>query len=124
MGKEVALTPDKLVDNLKEKIKVEFVNLVPEKEWDKLITETIAEFKSRELEKVLREELVNVIKGILKKHLDEITSTVWDNSQQRHVVNNELRQMILAMAPQLITSMISGQIHFALEQVKFNSNNY
>ena len=120
MAKGSELTQVKLVDNLKKKIKLEFINLVPEAEWNNLITETITEFKTKELKNVLREELRIVVKEILTKHINEITNMVWDNTSQRQQVNNELRQMILSMAPELLTNMVQGSVQYALEQLRNN----
>lgn len=122
MSKGKDLTPLKLVDNLKEKIKIEFVNLVPEEEWDQLIKSTIDEFKEKELKMALKDILREEVKRILVKHITEITAIVWDPGQQRNMINNELRQMILSMAPQIITQMIQGQLQHAIENMRYSSN--
>jgi len=112
------LTPQKLIDNLKEKVKVEFVNLIPEKEWDEFIKDTIIEYKQEDLQKDLRVILQGEIKKIVIKYLNEHLGEIWDTKAQRQQLNQELKTLILALAPEILTGMVSGSIQYAIEALK------
>lgn len=119
MAKENELTPSKLIDNLKERVKIEFVNLVPDEEWDKLIKETINDFKEQDLKNVITQELRNHYQEVIKKYLAEKSRTgKYDDARQRYELDQGLEKIILAMAPQIFESMISEQIRQALNYLQ------
>jgi len=112
------LTPQKLIDNLKEKIKVEFINLVPEKEWDKFIKDTIVEYKRDNLEEDLKVILQGEIKKIVIAYLNDHLGEIWNTKSQRQQLNPELKTLILALAPEILSGMISGSVQYAIEGLK------
>jgi len=108
------ITPSKLIDNLKEKIKVEFVNLVPEKEWDKLLKETVQDFKEKELKNVITEELKIHYQKEIKKYLTEKATSQWDSVAQKNVLDKGLENMIVAMAPEILKALMAESIRDAI----------
>jgi len=104
---ENELTPQKLLENLKEKIKVEFVKIVPEENWDKLIKESIDSFITKDFLTVLKAEIQIIVKKKVKEYLLKTFGDYYDQQTHDRRLNEELASLIRQQAPAIIESIFT-----------------
>jgi len=112
------LDPKQLAENLRGKVKQEYVNLIPEEKWDAFITETVNDYREKELKKTITDELTAWVKQQVKDYLSNKSYTHWDNDKQRNILDDELIKGIEALAPQIFTSMIQGAVQYAIQNMR------
>lgn len=112
------LDPKQFAENLRGKVKQEYVNLIPEEKWDAFIAETVNDFREKELKKVVVDELTGWVKQQVKNYLSDKSYTHWDNEKQRSALDDELIKGIETLAPQIFTSMIQGAVQYALQNMR------
>ena len=102
----------KLAENLKERVRQEFVNLIPEETWDKFTKETIDSFIKNDLQKVMKEEMANIIRQEIKSYLINLSYLKWENNKQ--VLDPELTKGLAEMAPAMFIDILKGAISYQL----------
>lgn len=120
MENQALLDPKKLAENLKGKVKQEFINLIPEAEWDNFLVQTINDFKKNELEKVIKNELSVIIKEKIAAYMQDNAQGSYNWKRQRTELNEELTKSIELLAPAIFTQIIQGAVQSHLQQISNN----
>lgn len=118
-GTEV-LDPRKFMDNLKEKVKTEFINLIPPDQWENFILTEINRFREVELRNVIKEELKKYTQEQIKMYLASKSEFQWNNENQRNELDKELLDGLVKLAPQMFVSLLNSVIHNFMEQMRYN----
>jgi uncharacterized membrane protein YheB (UPF0754 family) len=120
-GVEV-LDPRKFMDNLKERVKTEFVNLVPPEQWENFILTEINRFKEVELKNLVKEELKKHVQEQVKQYLASKSEFQWNEETQRNELDKELLEGLSKLAPQMFVSIMNVVIKNFIEQMRYNPN--
>lgn len=116
---EVAkFNPDDLAKNLKERVKQEFVNLIPESHWDKFIADTVKEFTDKELKDTIKEVLRTKSKEKVVEYLNDNLNGAWDTKKQRMAMDSRMKEMIVSLAPEMLAEMIEQMIMGVMQNMR------
>lgn len=113
------LDPRKLAENLKERVKQEFVNLIPEGQWDKFLNDTIDDFKKNELQKVITDQIKIMAIDMVKSHLSQNSMTVYEGNKQ--TMNDFIKEAVKEALPSMFTSMLQANLQQLLYNIQSNT---
>lgn len=97
--------PATLEQNVKERVKAIIGEMIPEELWDKLVKDNVNEFTRVDLPKLVRAELTEHYKTIIRNELNTLEwSARWENNRQ--VCSEMVKKIIVEAAPDILTGMI------------------
>ena len=104
MGSEIVT----LEQNVKARMKEIISGLIPEAMWDDLVRKHVAQFVQEELPNLVKQELREKYKELLKQEFSkpEWTSTQWANGRQ--LGSEMVKEVITESAASILASMIGG----------------
>lgn len=109
-------------DSVKERLKSIVAELIPEDRWQTIVHETIRQFETVDLPKLIKEELTVKYKAIL---VDEFKKpewqSLWTNGQQQ--ASEAVRQLIIDSAPLILASIIGGSTQSIIQQLQYTIQN-
>lgn len=115
-------------ENIKAKIKAEFVNLIPDEMWTAMVESVVNEFINDKTERnyggdfkttpsplkqMIRAEIEALAKGILKAELDRLTAGAWNDFGQ-NVATEALKKLIAGSLPDIVAAMQAGMVEIAV----------
>jgi hypothetical protein len=121
MANEVS-TLQSVQDNIKSRIKAEFVNLIPDEMWSRMVAEVVSDFTKDRIENpnsysarrqeapikmLIREQIEAIAKTHIMANLDELTRAHWDSHGQL-VASEALKKMIAEHFPVILASIQAG----------------
>ncbi|MBO9108740.1 hypothetical protein J5288_08495 [Agrobacterium sp. S2/73] len=124
-------------DNIKEKIKAEFVNLIPDEMWTAMVCSVVADFTSdvrknhyghetgeqiSPFKKIIRDEIEATIKASLKAKLDEVGAPRWGAMGER-VMSDAMKKMIEDHFEALLVSVNAGMVQMTVMSAVNNLRN-
>ncbi|MEK6882664.1 MAG: hypothetical protein AABY22_23785 [Nanoarchaeota archaeon] len=110
--------PEDLAKNLKERVKQEFVNLIPEAHWDKFIADTVKEFTEKDLKDVIKEVLRTKGKERVVEYLNDNLKGEWDVTKQRTVMDSRMKEMIVSLAPTMLAEIMEQMITGMMQNMR------
>ncbi len=116
------LDPRKFMDNLKERVKTEFINLIPPEQWENFILTEINKFREVDLKSIVKEELKKYVQEQIKSYLACRSEFQWNSENQRNELDKELLDGLAKLAPQMFVSVLNTVIHNFMEQLRYNPN--
>jgi hypothetical protein len=97
--------PATLEQNVKERVKAIIGEMIPEELWDKLVKDNVNEFTRVDLPKLVRAELTEHYKTIIRNELNTLEwSARWENNRQ--VCSEMVKEIIVGAAPDILAGMI------------------
>jgi hypothetical protein len=121
MANEVS-TLQSVQDNIKNRIKAEFVNLIPDEMWSAMVAEVVSDFTKDKVENpntynvrkreapikaLIREQIEAIAKTHITATLDELTRAHWDGYGQL-VASEALKKMVAEHFPAILASIQTG----------------
>lgn len=115
-------------DNIKEKIKAEFVNLIPDEMWSAMVKSVVGEFTTDPVEsryngqhashqsplkQMIRSELEAMAKAHLKAELDRLGQVQW-NGYGNVMASEAIKTMIAEHFQDILASVQSGFVQMAV----------
>jgi len=133
MGTEVEkFEPTSLKDVIAEKIRVQFAELIPTDEWERLVAKEIENFtdikergynnnreKYSDIQMLIREALKEQAKVALKKTLE---STDWQQRQDedgQYMASEAVTKMVTKHASQMVGQILGEVVQNAVHQIKY-----
>lgn len=123
--------PSKLVDQVRERIRNTFAELIPEDEWKKLVQREIAYFlqetRTRRnsygneivergaLGELVDRELTAMLKELIK---DEFASSKWNvwRDGNKQCIGTEVEKLILKNAPAILSALLGQSLQSLMSQ--------
>lgn len=117
MPNEVS-TLQSVQDNIKNRIRAEFANLIPDEMWSKMVSEVISDFISDKqragyipveapIKVLIREEIMAIAKGHVRAKLDELGQGQWDGYGNM-IASEAIKAMIKDHFPEIISAIQAG----------------
>lgn len=117
MPNEVS-TLQSVQDNIKNRIRAEFANLIPDNLWAKMVSEVISDFISDKhhgnynfveapIKALIREEITAIAKGHVRAKLDELGQNQWDGYGNM-IASEALKALIKDNFPTIISAIQAG----------------
>lgn len=110
--------PNDIANTLKDKVKQEFVNLIPEEYWDTFIADTTKKFMENDLESVVKEALKADSNKKILTYLNEDLNNNWNAKKNRNVLDNRLKELIVNLAPQMFAEMMEQMIMTMMQNLR------
>lgn len=121
------LTPlQSIQDNIRDRIKAEFVNLIPDEAWTAMVQSVVTEFTTdtrdrynsslphtSPMKAMIRGELEAIAKGHLKTELDRLAVGSWNASGQQ-IASEAIRTLIAEHFPAILASVQAGMVEMAV----------
>lgn len=109
--------PYVLTERVKKTIQGEFVKLVPEEEWNRLINGEWIKFKQVDLPKILKAEFENKCKDVCKKVLD---SDGWKHRWRdgRDIASRELEELFVRESGRIFASIFAGAMQSVVDSLR------
>jgi len=114
--------PSKLVDQVRERIRNTFAELIPEEEWKRLIQREVTFFLQAAVTRknsygrdyvergaigmLVDDELTAMLKEMIKKELEGPDWSAWFDGQKMHI-GPQLKETLEAAAPAMFAQIIS-----------------
>lgn len=96
-----------LTDRVRQKIKTDFVDIIPEALWGQMVDKVIADFVEKELPELVKTELRVALRKVIATQLGEPGfSGVW--VQGRESTGPLMVEIIKQCAPELISQLFGG----------------
>lgn len=130
MGSEVSPLQS-VQDNIKDRIKAEFANLIPDEMWAAMVKSVVLDFttdppKDRHshghtaagvspMKAMIRDEIVTIAKAHLKSEIDKIGHLTWDGMGER-MASEAIRKLIADNFQEILQSVQSGFVEMAVQQ--------
>ncbi|SRR5258706_9293230 len=113
----------KFEDAVKQRIKDILADLIPEDRWQVIVDNTINEFERIDLPKLIKAELTEKYKEIIKEELNKPEWT--DRFNNGHTLGSEMvRKLIEESAPQILSGLFGGVIQQTIYSLKNNLSSY
>lgn len=112
-NKEVALTAQGLKENIVNKVKDSFSELIPEESLEKFVDDTIKEFKEKELKTVILNVLREDAKEKAKQYLSDISYNFDKDGKPI------IKELLIEAAP----SMLANILKDSSQQLIYNLQN-
>lgn len=121
--------PSKLMDGVRDRVKATFVSLIPDEQWEGMITKEAENFfkakesySSREyisdFSQLCRQVMNEVAKEKVIALMKTYEHTLWDNNSNMPKQSEALKKMLLEMAPELFVAMIGNMIQKVISEIK------
>lgn len=108
-------------NNLEEKVKTEFANLIPENVMNDFITKTINEFEQEELPKLMMEVLKEHAKIEIQNMLSSISTGKWSSEENRFMIGPELEEFLVKAAPKMFAQVMGEVTMRTLSEMNYNN---
>lgn len=93
-------------ENLTQKVKQEFVNLLPEDAVDNFVKDVVKKFEEEEMEKLA----MDVLKEHAKKQLEDMLRSKsygqWSSEENRKKVDPEIEKLLIKAAPKMFGNIM------------------
>lgn len=107
-----------LEQRIADKVGKELIDLIPEHEWQKLVSNQIDYFKTTKAPKILQELFEQEFKKYTTNLLSRLLGTqTWDNLLQEYTYP-EIEKYLIASGQTLFTSMMSPVLAMALQDFR------
>ena len=127
----VPYDPSRLMDAVRDRIKSEFVGLIPEDAWKEMVKGEVDSFfaarhepynNQRELpslfQGVVLEELKTAVKAKMKEYLEsEEWTGQWDGDG-RNVASEAVRKLVVEKSGEIVANVLGGMMQAALENMR------
>jgi hypothetical protein len=121
-------------EQIKNKIKGEFANLIPDEMWAQMVQSVVAEFTADQphrdyngrvdnskpvtpspMKKLIRDEIDAMAKAKLKAEIDKLGASTWDG-YGKQVASQAVSKLIDDHFPELLASVQAGMVEMAVMQ--------
>lgn len=112
-------------DSIRDRIKAEFVNLIPDEMWTKMVSEVVENFQSKKdnrgydqeppVKKMIREAIEAQAKDKIAEALSQVMAGTWDNFGQQ-VVGDAMQELIAKHFDVILKEVQSGMVSFTIMQ--------
>lgn len=92
-------------ENLVNKVKTEFANMIPEDKLDQFVQEVYREFEQKELKELVLKVIREQTTVLIKEKLEELGTTRWENNKQ--TAHAEMRNIILESGPAMFANIMN-----------------
>ena len=127
MGTELT-NIDTIKDKVRERIQIEFVQLIPKEAWDALVSKEVEWFMNYKdqwttdrspspLRQIVRKELEKIFIGQVKTTLMKMEITSWDDDG-KPMASEAVKKMVKEIAPELWEIAVAGVIQRAVEGLR------
>jgi hypothetical protein len=134
-GDVTKFTPESLRDKIADRIRVSFVDLIPEDSWRLLVEEQIRHFTtgSRQwndqgaspLQAMIRDEIKERFKTKIKEYLDSPEmQTRWFHADGTYGPGAAIEEILAGLVPQIIVAQYRSTAADIIQRIKQSMNNY
>lgn len=106
--------PARLMDAVRDRIKAEFVALIPEDAWHKLIDGIVVEFMVKGLKELVIEELK---KEVGKRLCEYFSSQEWNGQWNMHTQNTDAGEQARKIITENVPAIVTAAIGYAFQGV-------
>lgn len=124
--------PSTLMEGVRDRIKSTFVSLIPDDQWEVMVSRTVEEFfkkkdvdsyNSKRYESNFDRVIMTELEAFTKEKLKEMLhspefSIMWENNDK--ILSESLRNHLVESAPKIIARSIESLMAGVLEQMRFN----
>lgn len=119
MGKELMNLND-FKENLANKVRTEFANLIPQEALDSFIAETVVKFEKEELENLVMETLKEHAKTAIKEMLQTNSYGMWNSETNLYEMTPTLENILIAAAPKMFGAIMQDTARMTLSNMQNN----
>lgn len=128
--------PDKLMDGVKDRIKATFVSLIPDENWEQLVSKVIKDFMTIKEKSsgygsntIIESDFEAVVKGVMREHLKEAAQIAviefmdsgWDSEKGHYIVNEQIKKMIVDNAGKIFANIIGDGVQQVVNNLRNQS---
>lgn len=106
--------------NLTDKVKSEFANLIPDNVMEDFITKTVKDFEENELPKLMMDVLREHAKEQIKTMLNANSYGMWNYEKNMYELTPELEKVLIGAAPKMFGSIMSDVARMTLGSMQGN----
>jgi len=124
MNDIVKFDPAKWIDDVKQKIKAEFVGMVPEDQWDKMVQTEIESFINQELKVLVKECLTEECK---KRMTEFFCSDNWQgqwDGNGYNILSKSVKDMIRDNMPAIIEGLVGSSLQGIMNSLRSQQQQY
>ena len=104
-----------------EKVKKEYISLIPEKYIDNLINKTIDDFRDNELPKIINDTLIEHVKNQIKGMLDSNVYGNWSYEKNMEELTPEIEKILINAAPKMFKEVMADVVRNTLINMQNNT---
>lgn len=130
---ENAIAPlSQVQENIRNKIKAEFVNLIPDEMWTAMVASVVEDFTSNTkqqygrietiespFKRMIREEIEAQIRVSIKDSIDKLGHPTWDAMGQA-VMSDAMNKLIKDNFDAVLASVNAGMVHMMINSAMNN----
>lgn len=107
---------------IKEKLKESIADLIPAEKLDAIVRATVAEYTSKDLPALIKNELATQYKTAIAAEFSKPEwRETWSNGQS---ISPALKQILIDAAPLLLASMMAGVSQSVIQSFQSQMQNY
>lgn len=119
MGNDVAIMSE-FADKVRDKIKRDFAEMIPEDAWDELVKKSVGDFIKKDLGAVVKEQLTEEVTSRLTAHFaSDGWKARWAEYGHSNDASKKVRDLIRNSLPDIITALFGGAIQDFINSLKF-----
>lgn len=129
---ENAIAPlSQVQENIRNKIKAEFVNLIPDEMWTAMVESVVEDFttgdrdqwgnrrQEPEIKRLIRSAIEDEVKTSIKAKMDELGASTWSSMGQR-IMSEAMTKLIADHFDEVLASVNAGMVHLMINQAMNN----
>jgi hypothetical protein len=105
-------------ENLADKVRTEFANLIPQEALDSFIAETVKKFEKEELQKLVMETLKEHAKEAIKEMLQTNSYGMWNSETNLYEMKPEIERILIAAAPKMFGAIMNDVARMTLSNMQ------
>lgn len=106
--------------NLTDKVKSEFANLIPDNVMEDFIAKTVKDFEENELPKLMMEVLKKHAKEQIRTMLNTNSYGMWNHEKNMYELTPELEKVLIGAAPKMFGSIMSDVARMTMSNMQGN----
>lgn len=122
--------PSALMQGVKDRVKATFVSLIPDEQWEQMISREAEEFfrtKDRyqsahsrisDFSIIVNEVLSTVARERINAFLVEYESHIWDGNSNMPRAGDLLKELMIKNAPEIFTSIFGNMMQNAINNMR------
>jgi len=101
-----------------EKVKTEFVNIIPDETIDKFIKDVTNEFIQSEMKNVALAVLHDYTKEQVKRYVDTNAMFRWNNEKNKNELIPEMKNILIEAAPSMFAEVMQQMVQNMMYQLR------
>lgn len=112
--------PNMTVEELiKERLKIEYVQVIPEEKWDSLAKRAMAEI-DEEIIKIGKDMIREQFKNMFNNELQQLSWAEYNAETRQNEMKQTLKQILIDASPQMFSNVMSTFVMQHLQNISYN----